>query len=321
MWQSGFVAGLGLALAPGLCEASPLSLVIATERTDSAKDCANHARLLAKVERLSQRAVEAEGPLRDSIHVVVHFDRINDEYRASLEFRGPKPGERSLRDRSNRCDSLEDAVAVAIALLLDSEIERRAQATPDLTRAVPTIRITSSEVKPRAHQSRTTPWYVSVQGGPEWGFSTTAVTWFAVDLGVRPISGWVFEASAVASQPATTKYAAGEVTVSLVAGALRACRLWGESWQFGPCAAMALGRLHGTGRGFDESMSTNLLWPALGASLILQRSLGERWNVGLSATTWIPLSEVTFSVDNLGTAWNSSVIWLGLGARLGVRFR
>jgi hypothetical protein len=263
--------------------------------------------------------VLGEQPSPDSLQVFVHFDRVSGEYRADLEFRGAKPGQRSLRDRGDSCEPLEGAVAVAISLLLDGEIERRERAVVDVPRTASTISIVAAEVEPSP--TKTTPWYGSVEGGPQWGFGGRATTWIGASLGVRPKPGWLLESSAIAWPPSTTKYDTGEVTVSLLAGALRACRLWGDRWRLGPCAAAALGRLHGVGRGFDESMSTTLLWSALGTSLSLERPLGERWVLGLQGTAWLPLFEQTLSVENVGTAWRPAVAWLGFGARLGVRFR
>ncbi len=299
--------------------ATRLSLVIATERSEAAADCADEARLFAKVEKISQRSLEPEGPAPDAIRVVIRFDRSDDEYRADLEFQGPKPGERSLRDRSSHCEILEDAVAVAIALLLDSEVERRERELREAPRAVPTISIIRSEVVPK--RSKTNSVYVAGEAGVQAGFDSKIVPRLAGALGMHKREKWLFELSAELIAPATSRIAAGEVSVSLVAGALRACRLWGDEWQWGPCAGFAVGRLHGSGRGFDESLSSSLLWTAFSGELLVQRTFADRWQLGAHAAAWVPLKEQRFSVQNLGTVWNSSAIWPFLGVRLGVRFQ
>lgn len=313
--------GIGVASIPSPCSASPLSLVIETEHADNAKDCADQARLLSKVEQLAQRTVSASIASADSIHVVVRFARAAGVYRATLEFQGPKPGVRQLGDRSDSCEPLVDAVAVAIALLLDNELERRERAAIEVRHAAPTIRIIDSRVEPKRGSPSGIPWYLATEGGPQWGLRSTATAWFGLVLGVAATSGFALESSALAWLPSESRFDTGTVTVSLVAGAVRGCYLWGHGWRLGPCAAMALGRLRGSGGGFDESFSTNLFWAALGTSLELRRELAERWEVGLLVTTWVPLSEQQLSVENLGTAWNSEAIWLGAGVRLGVRFR
>jgi hypothetical protein len=301
--------------------ASPLSLVIETEPGDGAKECAAQARLLHKVEQLAQRTVVASVPSADSIRVVVRFDRAAGEYRATLEFQGPKPGVRQLSDRSDSCEPLVDAVAVAIALLLDNELERRELAAIEVRRAAPTIRIIDSRVEPRGGSSSGVTWYLATEGGPQWGLRSTATPWFGLVLGIAAKSGFALESSALGWLPSESKFDTGAVRVSLVAGAVRGCYLWGQRWKFGPCVAMALGRLRGSGQGFDESLSTNLFWAALGTSLELRRELTEQWEVGLLLPMWVPLTEQRLSVENVGTAWNSTSIWLGAGVRLGVRFR
>jgi hypothetical protein len=316
-----FATGLKLTLAPAFCSAAPLSLVITSERTEAASDCANAAKLEAKVERLLQRPLMTQGTEADLIRVVISFDHSNDEYQASLVFLGPKPGERNLRDRSEQCESLEDAAAVAIALLLDSEIERREREAREVQRAAATIKISDGKVEIKRRQVQTTPLYVASEAGVQGGLNSTVVPWFALDIGTSPFAGWLFESSVMAFAPTTSRFDAGEITVSLAAGALRTCRLWGNDWQWGPCGSFAMGRLRGVGRGFDESLSSNLLWTALGGSLLVRHSLGDHWEMGVHGTAWVPLREQRFTVQNLGTVWNSSAILPGIELRLGVRFR
>ena len=314
-----FATGLVLSFVTASGWATRLSLVIVTERSEAAADCADGAKLFAKVEKISQRLLAPEGLQPDAIRVVIRFDRSEDEYRAELEFQGPKPGERSLRDRSSHCEPLEDAVAVAIALLLDSEVERRERESRGVPRAVPTISIIRREVVPK--RLKTNSFHIAGGAGVQAGFDSKLVPRFAFALGMSQREKWLFELGAEWIAPATSRIDAGEVSVSLVAGVLRACRLWGNEWQWGPCAAFGIGRLHGSGHGFDESLSSSLLWTAFSGELLVQRTLGQRWQLGVHAQAWVPLKEQRFSVQNLGTAWNSSTIWPFLGLRLGVRFQ
>lgn len=307
-------------LAPRLCMGSPLSLEITTERTEAASECADDAQLRGKVEQLSQRALGTIAPESDVIRVHVRFDRTKDEYRADLEFKGPKPGERMLSDHSENCEPLADAAAVAIALLLDTELERRVREAREVQRAVQTIQITRREVTPRPRVARPKALALAIEGGAQSGLNSSVASGFALDLGTRVAPGWLFESSATLTLPVVSDYGPGQVTVLLATVALRACRLWGNEWQLGPCAAMAVGRLHGSGAGYDESFSSNLLWSAIGASVLVQREVAERWDFGLHATAWAPLEKRSFGVQGLGTAWNSSVISGGLTIRLGVRF-
>ncbi len=314
--------GLAVSTVSAWCIAAPLSLLVTTERARAAADCADSTTLLRKIEQIAQRPLAPLAPLApdaDAIRVVIRFDRNQGEYRADLEFQGPKPGERSLLDRSDRCEPLEDAVAVAIALLLDREIERRKKELTELPSAAPTIKIIRGQVEPMKLQRATL--YAALESGGQAGFGSAAVPSFALAFGALPFAGWRLEASAWATLPMAHAYASGSVTLSLVAGALRACRMWGNEWQAGPCVAAAVGNLRGSGRGFDESLSSSLLWSAVGGSVLLQRSLGNRWELGLHALAWVPLREQHFGVQNLGVAWRSTAISPGLSVRLGFRFR
>jgi hypothetical protein len=315
----GRIFGFAFAATPAPCVATPLSLVVTAERSPAAEDCADGAALLSKVERIAQRSLTPVAEDADAIRVRLRFERTQGEYRATLVFQGPKPGERSLRDHSDRCDPLEDAVAVAIALLLDSEIERRVRESSEAPRAVTTIRIIGARVEPRPLPAM--PLRVALETGAHAGFGPTVSPSCSLAFGVSPASGWWIEPSAWVTLPTTSGYASGEVTVWLAAAGLRACRLWGDEWRWGPCAAAAVGRLHGSGRGFEESLSSSLLWSALEGSVLLQRSLGSRWELGLRASAWVLLRDQRFAVEHVGVAWGSDRIAPGLSVRLGYRFR
>jgi hypothetical protein len=306
---------------PRLVGAAPLSLQITTERTESASDCADRNELYGKVRRFSQRVLVTEQQAEDSVLVTARFDKRGDEYLAELRFGGAKPGERRFRDRGSDCESLKDAVAVAIVLLLDTEIERRERAPTLVRRAEPTIRISGGEVALQRPPPAVTEGTLAIKGGPLWGAADPTAVLVAFGLGLRLRSAWQFEVGTFALWPRTVHFGKGEVAVSLVAAEVRACRTLGDFWLFGACIAPALGRLRGTGRGFDESATANLIWAAVGGALTLEVPLGRRWFGGLEAAAWVPLSHQTLTVANLGTAWNAAGIWGGLAARLGVRFR
>jgi len=302
--------------APGV--AAPLSVVIDVERTPAAVDCVDGSKLLAKVEGITQRPLAADAQNANVIHVAVHFDRVGGEYHAELTFLGPKPGERRLSDPGNHCEPLADAAAVAIALLLDREIERRERDVTDRLRAEPTISITRAEVEPR--RVHTNALAATVEAGVLAGFNAAVTGAVGIGFGLTPSAGWLLESNAWATVPASTSFGMGQVDVSLVAGSLGGCRLWGNVWQWGPCAGIAVGRLHGEGRGFDESFSSNLSWWALGASFLIKRPIGQNWDLGVQAAAWGLPEQRRFAVQNAGTAWNSPRIMPGLSVRLGFRF-
>lgn len=257
----------------------------------------------------------------DQLRVTVLFDRIGDEYLADVRFSGAKPGERRLRDRGPDCTSLEEAVAVTIVLLLDREHQSRESAPPPRLRAVSIIKMSNGKVDPLPLVARRSEWILGAKAGLLWGASDTTSRWLALSAGISWAQRWQLELGALTFLPNTRSYGPGAITVSMIAAELRGCRLFGDLLLFGICVVPTLGRLHGSGRGFDQDVRSNLVWAALGAAVSVRTQLNRHWFVGLEATSWWPLQDQTFSVENLGVGWNSSAIWGALAARLGVRFR
>lgn len=277
--------------------------------------------MLKRVEQLWQNsAIDAsQAPRLDALHVAVHFDRNGEEYLADVRFSGAKSGERRLRDRGLDCTSLEEAVAVTIVLLLDHEQPSRELTSPIRLHAASTIKISHGKIEPLSRPSRDPELSLAGRAGLLWGASDTTTSWLALSAGIAFAQRWQLELGAWTLLPNTQTYGEGTITVSMMAAEARGCRLWGGSLLFGICVVPTLGRLHGSGRGFEQDFTSNLLWAALGASATARLNLGRHCFVGLEATTWLPIEDQTFSVENLGVGWNASPVWGALAARLGVR--
>jgi hypothetical protein len=259
-------------------------------------------------------------PSRDSLRVTVRFDNRDGAHVAELDFTGAKPGERSFSDRSANCASLQEAVAVAIVLLLDSETELREKPPAYVAPLKSSVLLMGGRVEltERAPIART--WLLSAAAGPLWGFSRSLSAWYGVAFAAEFPGQMRLGLGATAMGPARIGFENGTVDVSLIAIELKGCKSWGKSWRFGVCGAPAIGRLHGRGNGFDEGLVANMVWYAWETEVLLQVPIGNRWFAGGEVLTWIPLSKQTLSVENAGTAWNPSSVWGGLGLRLGVRF-
>jgi hypothetical protein len=312
---------VGVFTSPNILRAAPLSLHITTTRTEHAMDCADSTRLYTKVQQLSPLALVNDSTSQQAVRVTAHFDKRGDAYSANVEFTGVKPGERRFQDRGMNCESLENAVATAIALLLDTENQLREPSSKVVYRVESTLKLSPIKLSVRERSLQTHEWTLSAKGGPLWNGAGAPLAWFAMDVGLNYKSTWQVELGGFTHLPKTVGYGQGEVVLSLIAAELRGCKIWGRSFWFGACVSQAIGRLHGAGKRFDESTSSNLLFSALGGTLTLQVPLGRRWFGGFEAGTWVPLADQTFSVDNLGTAWNSAVIWGFFATRLGVRFQ
>ena len=306
----------------GRCHASPPNLAVSVNAADGAHDCADRSQLVEKIQKTWPRVAVVPRCDPECLQVFVQFKRIEQHYQAKLEFRGLKPGERLLSDDNHDCTALEDAVAVAIGLLLDSELDpSRAAAQPSAEHAAPTLKISHGSIELGPPAPSRSFWSGSLQLGGEFGMGVVPATSLGLALARQSRGGWRLQTTALVWLPTTTTYANGQVDVSLLAGTLAVCRLWGKSWQLGPCVAAGAGRWHGTGRGYSESLAANLRWTAGGGALLFEGPIGRQLTLGLEGSAWLPTSQARFSVEPLGTAWNSPHIWIGLATRLGVRFR
>ena len=319
------VVAMVLRSASAGATALQLAATLSVERTEAARQCADSAELQDRIERILQRPMGPPAAGADTIQIAVIFDRQHDEFVAQLRFLGPKPGERTLRDRGATCSSLEYAVTVAIALTLDGEMEAAESASPqnsphDISH--PTAvqlekkSVDHTGVTPR---SANYPILLTFESGPTWGLADRASASFSTQLGLLAPSGWYVELAASALLPASTRFGNGSVDVSLISGIVRGCYQLGERLSIGPCLGFAAGRLHGEGRGFTQTTSENLRWAALGPALLAQGPLWGRWYWGTSAAIGFPLLRPTFSVENLGVAWHSPAVSSAISFRLGVR--
>ncbi|HMA91663.1 MAG TPA: hypothetical protein VKP30_03210, partial [Polyangiaceae bacterium] len=167
------------------------------------------------------------------LRVVARFDRTRREYLADVQFSGAKPGERRLSDRGSECTSLEDAVAVSVALLLDREQQRREEAPSAALRAVPTIKISRGRVVLPTARNISRAWFVAAKTGPVWGTTDGPSVVVALDFGVIWNRQWQLELGASHVAPKTIGYGPGEVTVSIWAAEVRGCKSWGRSFFVG----------------------------------------------------------------------------------------
>jgi hypothetical protein len=319
------LAALGVACVSSRLGASAPVPALTVERSSEALDCPDAAELLGRVEHILQRPLP--NPDRSAEperwRISVHFARHSAGYAATLEFRGPKAGERDLVDQGGSCEALADAVSVTIALALDQELEQpppaAAQQSPP---APPPSAGFGTDSRPPQAAASTRAWDVRalVDGGAAFGFGEPGALSLGQHLLVRGWRAWLFGIGANAVLPTTTDARTGKVRTSSVFGSVRGCYLWGRSYSVGPCALFGAGRLRGVGVGYSEPRSDDLIWTALGAGLLAQGPL-YGWVVwGLSGTLWVPLRSLTFSVENVGVVWRGSPVSGAISLGVGVHF-
>jgi hypothetical protein len=123
-------------------------------------------------------------------------------------------------------------------------------------------------------------------------------------------SGWGFLGEVFFVAPRRTALPPGEVRVWLLAAGAQLCRAVGDSRRtlLLLCAGGAAGYLAGRGFGYLAERSTGFPWFAASARAGLSGPIAGRLRWVAQAELLVPLFRQTFSVDNLGTAWESDLV-------------
>ena len=319
-----FSSALGLvwlfSSRPAKC--APLGAALEAERESGAEDCPSSAELTSNVEHILQRSLASDPRAGEALRVSVHFTARTDEYSVQVRSLGAKPGERTLKDRGRSCAALAEAVSVAIALLLDKELEPKhpEPARPKATDAGKLAPPVAAASEPESSTAATVlELRVSFEGGIALGLVAASPPLLSEQVGVRLRRGWLFDAGFNAVLPGSTRFQQGEVRSTLLFASLRGCYTWGERFFVGPCALLGLGRLQGVGIGYQVVAAQDLLWTAVGAGVVAEGPVWGRVFWGVSGSLWLPTRESTFSVENLGIAWKSPIVAGSAAARVGFR--
>ncbi len=308
----------GCCLLAANASGAPLTATIRVERSPEASDCPDEAALTRSVEQILQRTLSSPHASEQALEVEVRFDDTRAGYTAEVRSLGAKPGERHFLDHERRCTALAEAVSVAIALLLDKELAEQAASQPSPAPAAKPVPSEPKAPSPAAHEAAL-ELRATFEAGIAAGLVSSSSALLSEQVGLRVRERWLFDAAFNAVLPQSADYGAGAVRTTLLFGSARACYVWGARFFVGPCASLGVGRLRGDGLGYLDTVSKNLLWTALGAGLVAEGPVWGRVFWGLSATLWLPTRRSSFSVENRGTAWESSELGGALNGRLGFR--
>ncbi len=300
-----------------VARAQPLKTAVTVEASAEALDCPQGAALLSAVELILERSLENVSAAEASVKVEVQFFKEADEYRARLILNGKQSGERQLSDSSADCAPLAEAVGVTIALFFDQEfLADPAAATPE------------EEPAPQAEANspslETAPSHPIVRAqtvmGAAFGLGAKPSALLGGEVNIA-FGGLQFGAGFAGTLPSEVSLEPGSVRINLLFASLHACYVWGERWAIGPCAFAGVGRMRGSGVGYEQEASENLWWTALGPAFVFRGPFGasERFFWGASGGLWIPTQSQVFSVENVGTAWESPAIQGTLSGNFGVR--
>jgi hypothetical protein len=300
---------------------------LSVTRGAGAEICPDAARLIERVEQLRGRPETGA-----SSSYLVDFTRDTDGFRASIR---SGSGARELRDRSRSCAGLEQATAVTLALLLDSDGQASSPQEPGVEArdapprdapppAPPAPAPSPSASAERPPVARPAP---AGAGGGEREASTsgrgaTRLTLAAGAAGlfgvVRPfapalsadlgIGGARFRAAigALWLVPQTLELGPGELRETMLGGAVRACFAAAgvRGLRFDVCSGVHAGRLKVAASGFTRNDAVEKTWLAVPIELSLA-SLAGPLGFEVGAAALVPLRRNDFSVDGVGVAYRS----------------
>lgn len=259
----------------------------------------------------------------------VQILRSEEGYTAVLQAGGRA---RQLSDQGSTCTELSEALALTLAILLDSEVPPARVPAPPVSTSTPVPRVPRPPPRP-APAPPGRRWDASLDMGAAQtvGFLTPFWPAFTANLSLR-FRSWSIGLGALWLPTRGIDHAPGIVDFWLAAGSARGCvALRGEL--AGPrlwlCAEPMLGVIHGSGAGYVPDRDGTAPWFALGASALGEGPLVGPLGWSARATLVAPLTRQRFTVDRrTGTGADAPVssdvvlesfpvgLLLGVGLRL-----
>jgi len=303
--------------AAARAQSAPESFLSVT-RDEGAESCPDTDSLSGHVQRL--RGHEATGE-PSAYHV--SFTRRGGVFRAEIRLAGSS-GVRVLRDRGATCASLEQATALTLALLLDSDshelpTEKPEPEEPPVSR--PPVRRPAEQNPPEPARRRTlTTMSLSFGGGGLFGVVQPAVPAALGELGIG-IDRFHTSVGVLWMPTETLDFGPGRLDESLLSAVARTCIAAARSRElrFDLCSGIYAGLLKVRADGYTRNTSASKPWLAVPLELSLSTtSPPVGVEVGLSAL--LPLRRNDFAIDNLGVAYASWPVGLLLSMRAVANF-
>jgi hypothetical protein len=273
-------------------------------------------------EALAEHVRQVRGQQATSATVAYHvtFSHRGGVYRASIHV-GSAQGARVLRDRGATCASLEQATALTLALLLDSDaselpLEEPEEAPPPAA-PLPSVRTRDeTHTAEDAPPSRADVNFMLAAGGA--GLSGVLSPLAPAVVGELGIGVGRFRAhvGALWVPQQTLDLAPGTVNETLLSGVARMCL---APWQ-GPrlrldlCSGVYVGLLQVQANGYTRNDEASKAWLALPLELALLTTASPI-GVEIGASALLPLRRNDFSIDNLGVAYESWPVGLLVSLR------
>jgi len=260
----------------------------------------------------------------------VQIFRSDDGYAAIIQSGGLA---RQLSDPGPTCGELAEALALTLAILLDSEAPPRAAPTPPPVVTQPQPPPPPVRPPPPPPLPPRKRWDASLELGAAQSFGVlTPLSWaFTGEVSLR-FRAFSIGAGAIWLPTRTVEAAPGTVDLGLVAGTARACAtVAGEldAPRFSLCGQPMLGVIRGEGNGYTPDRAGIAPWFALGIGALAEGPILGPIGWSARATLTVPVVTQKFTVDRREgtgsaelvrtvTAFDPSPLGILLGAGLRV---
>ena len=354
-WALASSAALAI-LAPRPAHAETTLPDLLVHRTEDTADCPDSAALAARVDRHMKRPAlrprtDIATPGKDRPSLDVQIYRSYAGYTAIVQT-GEKT--RQITDNGATCRGLADAMAITLAILLDTEVPLPPPEPPSAPEP-PRIPFAPRLPPMPLVDERPTPAPVATESAPVEPFplpprtfrivagaGATAATGLLTRLAVGGTGhvglgiGRVFSVEAgffvlpTQTVPYTGKVkgasptATPTVDLQLTSALFRLCataRLVSEETRAGLCAGALVGTIRGEGHGFVTNTSATDPWIAGNLGAILEQTLFWRLSLVTRASMYVPILRRSFTVDKVDAtsdpqAFSPASVGAGLDAEL-----
>ena len=290
-------------------ERQPASYLSVT-RDEGAERCPDTEALRIHVDRLrGDQATSEPSAYR------VHFSQLNGVFRADIN--GPGGGTRVLRDRRATCASLEQATALTLALLLDSDASQTLpeKVEPEPARRRVTEPERAADRATPARRARAAHLAFSLGGGALFGVTrpVAPIVQAELGLGVNRFRAGI----GVMWMPTQTRgFGPGQLQETLLSGEARTCLAVAGSAQLrmNLCSGVYVGVLKVQAQGYTRDDSADKAWLAVPVGVSLTTTPAPV-GVEVGASVLLPLRRRDFAIDNLGVAYESWPVAMLLSMR------
>jgi hypothetical protein len=300
MAVASLVAWLGGAGTARAAEQRPVVAALALERDPSAEDCLEAAVLSSGVEARLQRSVFGPQEGADVV-VAVRLSRQGEgAFTAAIELRsedGQLVGTREIATRAEHCSALDEALELAIALMVDITVDELPPPVPRAAPPRPAPPRTPITLPPRTPAPRQ-PWHfrAAVLAAAALGLLPAPAGGVRASFGVEPPSFFITELDFTWWPPESDSADAAGVRLRLAALGLYVCPV-----AVGPrttrawfCAGQEVGQLEASGFGFERNERRRRLSYDLGLRARFSQTVAGPFGLLLGVQALAPLSRDRF---------------------------